>query len=346
MTSAKSNTPVCPFVSLADFDGIPILPVRFAIEGLVRCDTPRPFGIIGKPGDGKSTDAEQMAADFAIGRPYKGRAIVTPGAVVWAGTEESVNTMRRRFRDLGYDPQKHHAIYILDRGLLLENPLTAIHKFIAENPNVRLCLMETLSSFVRMKDMNNNTDVKEAFDRFHKLVAHDLYERCAFGGILQLKKRDLDTAGEMICGATEIRAQLDAQIYIRKISDNDERRKFMVRTREGTDIPWTFLQYDKDARISTLGQTVKEEYRSRMQHNKTETREAIRAGITDYLLKNPNSTQADIMASKDVSGRTNTKFEVLNEGVEKGWFSRSNSGEKGKAYRYSCCELPNQQEAA
>jgi hypothetical protein len=341
MTAVKKTS---AFVSLLDLVDQPIVPVQFAIEGLVRSDTPRPFCIAGKPEDGKSTDMAELAADVAMGRPYKGRKILRPGAVVWAGTEEDKDAMRLTFSKLGYNPRVHHPIYILDQsqydGTTPKNPLEEIHGCVAEHPDVTMCLMETFNSFLNIKDLNDNSSTKEAFDRFHKIVAHDLYKRCAFGGILQMKKREGDIAGEMISGATEIRARLDAMIYIRSISDDDPRRKYMVKTRKGVNIPWSFLNFNPATGISELGSSVKAEQQAQRHRKKEETRDAIRTDITEYVLKHPDATQAEILSSPDVHGRTNSKHEMLKAGVENGWLSQSGSGASGDPYRYTFRELP------
>ena len=258
--------------------------------------------------------------------------------ILWQ-SEEDLDDIQRSLIALGYDAAKDEKLYIFS-GSAKENNVEVLRDELRLHPDVKLCIIETLDDCLKISDLKENTASREAFDKFDNAVLNEFHPTVAFLALHHMKKHETDKCGEMIMGATVIRAKTDNKIYIRCVSDDDSRRVIWARVRKGIPIPKTYTTWDEATETATLGLTVAQERKDNLEN--TESR--IRAQIRNHFVMYPDSTADDCYSH--VSAHRDTAKRLLKQAVRDGQLVQSGKGTKGSPYRYCIAEIPYEEKAA
>jgi hypothetical protein len=230
------------------------------IGGLLRTNRKRASLLVGSPESGKSTLAIQGGVAVARGIPFLGRP-TTQGKVLYWQSEEDVADAREDFIASGMraaDP-----IIVLHSNET-EDHCDELNKVLCQHPDTRLVIIETLDDFLKTEDIGDNNDNREKFARLDEEVISKHRAHCAFLILHWLKKSDTQHAQHglnihKILGGTCIAGKTDAKIFIRQVSDEDQRRIIQISVRKGEPLEPTYLVFDPATKTSTLGATVASE---------------------------------------------------------------------------------------
>lgn len=307
-------------------------PPEWIVEDIVQANDRRMSLLVGKPESGKSTLGIQLCASVLKAEPFLAK-LTTPSPVLYWQTEAMPRNIKESLSKLGYDPARDAGLYTFT-GKPVENTLENLHAVLTVHPNIRLVIVETLDSLLHFKDIKENSFVKEGFDKFDNVMA-DLLQRVAFLGIAQLKKNETENSGDMLLGATEIRARTGIKLYLRTKSDEDPRRIFHTTVRQdGTAIKKTFMDYDPATGRSTLGETLEEERRG----SGIRTQERIERDLNTYLSHHEYATEDELCAF--VTGKKESKTHAIRRLVSVGRWLASGKGVKKDPRTYNLVPMP------
>jgi hypothetical protein len=188
-----------------------------------------------------------------------------------------------------------------------------------------------------MEDIKENSAARKAFDIFHGKIGRHFSHRTAFLCLTHLKKRDCDEAGDMILGATTIRGRTDSKIYLKTVSDDDDRHVLHATVRKGRSIPKTYLEFNRETEVSTLGQTLAEEKK----RISAKTTDRITENILSFFAAHPDSSfEQDCFPI--VEGNTAAKRRSFNSLVKDGALVKSSgTGVKGSPFKYRVSPTAN-----
>lgn len=306
---------------------------KFVVDGLIPLGQARLSLLIGAPASGKSTLARQLLTCLAAGRPFLGRSVLK-GACCLVSCEGTAQSLQTEFAALGYDAEHDSAIHLLfDSGANLGEA----KKVIAENPDVVLLVVETLSDFLpKIADGNSTNDVKTALLRFNREITVPFSDRVAVLGLHYTRKRPAQTLAESVLGSSEWRGKADTIIRVRQYSESDSRRIIESENRVGTPIPPTFLEFNPLKQTSSLGLTLAADKRVR----KESTNERIEDAIVSYLAANPNvSFERDVLPT--LSCNSDMARRIFKNMLRDGLIVRSaGTGKKSSPLLYSVPEIP------
>jgi hypothetical protein len=314
-------------------------PSQWIVEGLLRVGRKRISLLAGKPEDGKSTIARQLAVAVTKGKPFLGRQTVRASVIYWQ-SEEEPGDVRDSLDRLGYDHTKDEKLLTFF-GNAAENHVQSLREALAAHPEVKLVLIETLDDLLKVSDIKENSAARAAFDKFDTVVVNDFSHRVAFLALHQLKKRETDSVGDMLLGATVIRGRTDAKWYLRRVSDEDPRRIFTATVRKGQEISPTYLDYNPDTETSTLGMTTTEERK----HSAQETDKRIVQEIVTFFKNNPDTSfERDCFPA--ISGNSDLKRRLFKRVCADGVLKRIGKGTKSSPFAYTVAAIRMEGEAA
>ncbi len=247
-----------PLLTVAELKAIKYPPSDWIVEDLIRLGRRRPSLLAGKPESGKSTFARQLAVSVTKAIPIIGRQTKRSPVIYWQ-TEDDPADVLDSWNRLGYDEANDEKLLTLVDSGYESNNLDKLHDALVEHSDVGLVIVETLDDLLKMEDIKENTAARKAFDTFHAKIGRHFSHRTAFLCLTHLKKKDCDESGDMIMGATVIRGRTDAKLYMKTVSDDDDRHIIHSKVREGRPIPQTYLDFNSETKASTLGLTVAEE---------------------------------------------------------------------------------------
>lgn len=300
---------------------------RWVVDGLLRLGRKRISLLAGKPEDGKSALSRQLAVAVCQGKQFLGRDTMRSPVILWQSEEDQAD-LQESLAALGYDPSKDENLYIFI-GSTDENNVEMLRDELRLHPDVRLCIIETLDDLLKISDLKENSASREAFDKFDKAVVDEFHPTVSFLALHHLKKNEVESSsGEMLLGATVIRGRTDAKIYMRRESDDDERRMLFASVRRGVPIPKTYLKWHAATETSTLDITVAEDRKNNAGHTEDRTLGAMKA----YLASHPNSTEHDCLI---VPGNNDAKKRLFRKAIVSGIFVRSGKGTKNNPYLYN-----------
>jgi len=327
--------PKSPLLSVTELRAMPVIPSQWIVQDLIRIGRRRPSLLAGKPEAGKTTLSRQICVAVTKGLPIFGRQTMRSPVIFWQSEDEPADVLDSWNR-LGYD-ETHDEKLLTFNGDTTDNHVLALNEALNEHPDVRLVVIETLDALLKMEDIKGNTEARKAFDKFDKEVMSKHAHDTAFLCLTQLKKRDCDSVGDMILGATEIRARTDSKLYMRQVSDEDERRIFHATVRKGRSIPPTYLDFNRQSETYTLGSTVAEE--RKLAAGKTQDR--ILTDVLTFFKNNPDKT-FDKDALPIINGSTKEKWAAFKKAVSGGLLARSaGTGKKGSPFVYRfAAEIP------
>lgn len=306
---------------------------KFVVDGLIPLNQARLSLIIGAPVSGKSTLARQLLTCVAAGRPFLNRNVVQ-GACCLVSCEATGPSLQNDFAAHGYDAEHDAPIHLLfDSGASLNEA----KKVIAENPDIRLLVIETISDFLeKISDGNSSADVKTALLRFNREITVPFSDRMAVIGLHYTRKRPAQTIAESVLGSSEWRGKADTIIRVRQYSESDSRRIIESENRVGTPIPPTFLEFNALTQTSSLGLTLAADRAER----KHDTCERIENSIISYLVEHPYANfERDVLpvlgCNSDAARR------VFKNMLSGGLIVRSaGTGKRGDPLLYSVPEIP------
>jgi hypothetical protein len=168
-----------------------------------------------------------------------------------------------------------------------DNSVENLRDVLKQQPDTKLVIIETLDDLLKMDDIKENSAARKAFDRFHSVIADEWTSRVMFLALHHMNKKG-DTnnfSGDMLMGATVIRGRTDTKLFVWQVDDNDDRRIVRSDNREGTKLPKTYLVFNPETRLSTLGMTVAE---ASKKVGKS-IQERIESEILTYYAARPNS---------------------------------------------------------
>jgi hypothetical protein len=164
-------------------------------------------------------------------------------------------------------------------------------------------------------------------------VVKDFCHRVVFLCLHHLKKKEESSTGDMLLGATVLRGRTDAKWYIRRVSDDDERRFFFATVRTGNPLPKTYLDFDASTGMSVLGLTLTED--KAQQVNVTEKR--ILDDIIKFFTVHPDTSfRYDCLPV--VFGNADHKRRIFKKAVADGMLVKKGKGVKGDPDTYTVSE--------
>jgi hypothetical protein len=321
-------------LTVAEMKAKKYAPSDWVVEDLIRLGRRRPSLLAGKPESGKSTFARQMAVAVTKGIPIVGRQTKRSPVIYWQ-TEDDPADVLDSWNRLGYDEAHDEKLLTLVDSGYESNNLDKLHDALVEHSDVGLVIVETLDDLLKMEDIKENTAARKAFDTFHAKIGRHFSHRTAFLCLTHLKKKDCDESGDMIMGATVIRGRTDTKIYLKTVSDDDDRHIIHSKVREGRPIPKTYLDFNSETKASTLGLTVAEERKM----NVGKTTERIEEDIIKYFAVHPDSSfEQDCFPI--VEGNTGLKRKIFSSLVKDGALVKSGKGVKGSPAVYHLKPIP------
>jgi AAA domain-containing protein len=314
-------------------------PSQWIVDGLLRLGRRRISLLAGKPEGGKSTIARQLAVAVTKGKPFMERATLRGSVIYWQSEEEPAD-VRDSLDHLGYDHTKDEKLLTFF-GNAADNHIVNLREQLLEHPDVRLVIVETLDDLLKLSDIKENSAARAAFDKFDTVVVNDFCKNTAFLALHQLKKRDTESVGDMLLGATTIRGRTDAKWYVQRVSDEDPRRIFQATVRKGLEILPVFLDYNTETETSTLGHSLADERKQSTQR----TEERIVGEIAQFFTNNPDTSfEGDCL--RVISGNTNEKWRVFKKMLMQGLLMKSGKGTKNSPFTYKVAAIVVEGEAA
>lgn len=292
---------------------LPASPSTWIVEGLLRLNRKRIPLLCGSPHSGKSTLARQLAIAVAHGEPVLGRKTVKSKVAYWQ-SEETLEDAREDFLRTGMRPSDDSQLIILHPEPK-DNNLKQLDKLLTEDPDIRLVIIETLDDFLQIPDLSDNPEARKAFERFDTEVWSKHVHRCCFLMLHHFKKSDERGLNlNRILGATVIAGKTDAKIYMRQVSDEDQRRTIQVQIRKGKSIEPTYLDFDATTQTSKLGVTVKEEKVQQRAAYVSVNEHDLRKRIINALANHPGVSKRKVLDI--VGGNRKTALGLINELVD------------------------------
>jgi hypothetical protein len=315
----------------------PYEPEKYIVDGMLRLGRRRPSLLCGKPESGKSTLALQLATATTKGAAFLGRPTLRSEVFYWS-SEETQADLADSLRQHGYDATTDARLYF---NLTCDKPMDELRFALDSFPEIRLVIIETLDDFLNVKDLKENSDTRRKFEEFDQKIMRDHTHRASFLLLHHLKKRETDSAGDAILGATVLRGRTDSKLYLKQVSDEDPRRLFHATVRRGVGIPQTLLQYDPRTGKSVLGNTLAQEQKQ----SAVNTDEKVLAEITEFFTNNPDTTfKADCLPTLNCN--SDRARRIFNAAARKGQFQKQGSGKRGDPFTYRVVGLPTEEKRA
>jgi hypothetical protein len=266
-----------------------------------------------KPKVAKSTLARQEALAVARGDLFLGRE-TQQGAVIYCVFEEKRAEVADHFRAMGAEGEENIHFFF---DVAPENLIEQLKEKIAE-VNPVLIILDTLFKGIRVKDLNDyaqtTASLEPLLDLTRKSGAH-------VQGLHHEKKNYSDEAGGRVLGSTGIYAQFDTIISISR-NPADNKRQIQSIQRYGEDMPATFLVFDKDTRMTTIGGSVSEI----KMHD-------LREGILHFLAScDDGATENEI--HENIEGRKEMKVKTIRDLLRDGDIFRTGQGKRNCPFRY------------
>jgi hypothetical protein len=314
----------------------PSAPSNWIVDGLLRTHRGRPSLFCGFPESGKSTLVTQLAIAVANGQPFLGRATVQGHVIVWKN-EDSAQDVSEDLKRAGMTPASMLSVVIPSVG---DENHRALRDELERHPDTVLVIIETLADFLNVEDISSNNDTRVAMQKFIDLIIKP-YPGCSVVLLHHLNKSSVeaDLSAKKILGGTVIAGATDAKIYLKRVSDEDPRRIISATIRRGRGIEPTYLEFDHETQIATLGNTVKAEAIAKKKATKEQKGLESDLHILQVIRENPGMPKWDI--AKKVGGNALAFGKKVNELIEMNLVSATLGGEKGNAI----CLYPKIQES-
>lgn len=199
-----------------------LTPVDWLVDRLIPAEGVVVVG--GDSGVGKSWLALHIAHCVATGKPVLGKFATSRGSVCFVDEENSTLLLKRRVQKLAAGSQASEdtpVTFLVQHQVRIDRPdnLAKLVGLIAqEKPKLII-----FDSFIRIHGSNEN-DSREMAEVMAKM--RDLRNRlgCAIVFTHHTRKRSMiNVAGQMLRGSTDIRAFVDAHLFVRLVRGPDKR---------------------------------------------------------------------------------------------------------------------------
>jgi hypothetical protein len=155
-------------------------------------------------------------------------------------------------------------------------------------------------------------------------------KQAAFVLLHHLKKRETDSCGDALLGATVLSGRTDVKIYLKQVSDDDTRRIIhSTKRRGGMAIEKTYLDFNHHTGRSTLGMTLADERKQ----NAGKTADRIRNDIIEYVHHHPGTTEDECLHI-GIDGNGDAKRREFKSLRRIGTLRKSGTGTKGSPFVY------------
>jgi hypothetical protein len=285
-----------------------------------------------KPKVGKSSLARQLAVSVAEGEDFLGKSVKT-GNILYLSLEGPKHVVQQHFKTLGLTQTKGRVTLVHEHMPAQgELGVEKLRRTLDGLKDVRLLVIDPVGKLLRLAKSENYDEVLTAVEVLEK-IAKDYTLQLLF--LAHAKKRQTDDAGDSPIGSTAFRGGTDCNIFLRK---QGIRRVISTEQRWGNPIEEeTFLDYDRERQVMTLGKPVTDEQEERQESRSAKTKERIERGLLSTLTlisMTPEAKEKGVTQSQlldQVQGKRVLKLQVLKELVGSG---RVSEQEDGKAIRY------------
>ena len=273
--------------------------------------------MVAKPKVGKSTNARTLALHIANGKSFLGRAVVT-GAVIYLALEDKRAEIKRHFKDMG--AAGNEAVFIYTGG----TPVDAIKQIreAVELLKPALVIIEPLFRLAKVRDGNDYVQVTNALDPLLR-IARELKTHVLCIHHSSKGHRD---GGDSVLGSQAIFGSVDTLLIMKR---HESYRTIQTIQRYGEDMEETILNYDKNTRTVTIGNTREVENLAR-----------VRQDILTFL-GSQNEPATEPLIVKETEGNTALKRKAIRELVSSGEVKRDGKGGRGDPFKYSRILVPD-----
>jgi hypothetical protein len=256
----------------------------------------------GLPKGGKSTLSKQLAVSVANGfESMLGRS-VKQGKVVYFQIDDSPRRTAETIGFMGHNLQSE-TLLVSDRRFDRANALRVLQDTLAEHPDTRLMILDTLAKIVPIDDFNSYA---ETVNRLAPLA-----EFAEESGVCLLMLHHSTKAGgnsgnaiNSASGSAGLTGAVDIAMTIQALSDPVNAGQIDSRAREGGDLQKLIVQWNKDTHLYELpdGDTT-------IQTRADDSRE--RALIAFLELQGGSATRGEIAATKMVTGEKQARSATI-----------------------------------
>jgi AAA domain len=294
----------------------PAVPVKWIVEGMLRQNRKRVSVICGSPHSGKSTLARQLALAVAHGQPFLGRATTQTKVLYWQ-SEETPEDAKEDFTKSGM-LSSDDANLVIVQPESQDHNLKELNEVLVQDHDIGLVIIETLDDFLKIDDLGDNSSARRAFEKFDKDILEEHCKRCSFVVLHHFKKSDEQRGSSLnqMLGATVIAGKTDGKIFLRQVSDADQRHYIRFQMRKGVDIEPTYLNFDPETQASTLGVTLADEKAAAKKAKITVNAIDLRGRVLGAVMNNAGEPRRNI--AKIVGGDTTTTLAKINELIANG----------------------------
>ena len=267
--------------------------------------------MVAKPKVGKSTNARTLALHIASGKSFLGRD-VNQGVVIYLALEEKRSEVKKHFQDMGANGNEE--IHIYTGG----TPTDAIKQIrhAVESLKPSLLIIDPLFRLTKVKDGNDYIQVTNALDPLLR-IARELKTHVLCVHHSPKGQRD---GGDSVLGSQAIFGSVDTLLIMKR---HEGYRTIQSIQRYGEDLPETILNYDKNTRTVTIGDSREGEDLSR-----------IKQEILVFL-GTQNEPATEPLIVKETEGNTALKRKAIRELVSSGEVKRDGKGGRGDPFKYS-----------
>lgn len=203
-------------------------PIPFIIDGLLPKAALSVLG--GKAKHGKSSMSRCEAVCISKGQPFLDRQ-TEQGEVLLCSLEDSPQHVDNHLRLLGYTPGQDARIHIVSRlARDVSQTVDAVAKFLAQNKDIKLVILDTLAKVLRAKDSGDYDEMLTLCEQLHLLARETGVHIQA---LAHCKKVQHDDPFDNFLGSVEIRAEADTNIVI-----YDHRGQRLIKTETRMGVPW------------------------------------------------------------------------------------------------------------
>jgi len=203
-------------------------PIPFIIDGLLPKAALSVLG--GKAKHGKSSMSRCEAVCISKGQPFLDRQ-TEQGEVLLCSLEDSRQHVDNHLRLLGHTPGQDARIHIVSRlARDVSQTVDAVAKFLAQNKDIKLVILDTLAKVIRAKDSGDYDEMLSLCEQLHLLARETGVHIQA---LAHCKKVQHDDPFDNFLGSVEIRAEADTNIVI-----YDHRGQRLIKTETRMGVPW------------------------------------------------------------------------------------------------------------
>jgi hypothetical protein len=318
---------------------MPKVKEQFLVDNLI------PLGglslLIGKPKDGKSCLARQLAIDVAQGNDFLGMKTMQ-GAVIYFAFEEPMSRFNDRILAAG---SRHNDPLFSYFEPLHGTPNDLLDKFEATLDGlgeVKLIVVDTLLKLTRVKDSNAYMDTQNGLEWLHNLA---MRRGITVLGIHHIKKSGTseDRSSDNMSGSNAIAGAANNILELSRQRQDQASGPRILRMNEyryGEELQPTILSFDSETQRYSVGGTLSDSEKEA----DDDARHQLEQTIIAYVTKHPNCERDEII--KSIPGRSNRTREVFYSLVngEPPILERTGGGKRGDPFKYFLAEI--QEESA